>query len=429
VRNCEDGPLPRSLLLHSDNYDRVICNGERVQFCATGPISRRSRERLGFEETEARRWVSSSRPRPHPTGEQRTHKAFARPIGGRSVIVYDQRPRRLAGCPRALASSDVSNISLLDFSPTTGARLVDSGLDVVVTGGGGWLGQATLEMLESSLGSDMASRTYVFASRRRSLRLRSDTRLEIYPLNELPRLKIGPHLFAHYAFATRELISRLGTTEYIARNEEITDLVTGHIARTRPHGMLMLSSGAVYLGNDMTGNPYGVLKARDERRFLHMAKELGGANPTTRVVVPRLFNLAGPFLNKPDGYVLGSIIRDIGSGGPIRLHATHPVVRSYVHVRDLIDLVFAIMLGNGPMPFEAFDTAGECEVEVGELAELAATVLGETGMTILRPPLDDAPADRYVGDSATMNFLARSYGIEMRKLPRQIEDTARYMGI
>jgi len=301
-----------------------------------------------------------------------------------------------------------------------------SGLDVVVTGGGGWLGQATLEMLESSLGSHMASRVHVFASTRRSMTLRSGTRVDVFPLDELSSLKIGPHLLAHYAYATRELVSHFGVTAYIARNEEITGIVTDHVQRSHPVGMLLLSSGAVYLGTDMATNPYGVLKARDERRFLALAETLSDVGPSPRVVVPRLFNLAGPFLNKPD-YVLGSILRDVGRGGPIHLHATRPVIRSYVHVGDFVDLAFAIMVGDGPAPPEAFDTAGEREIEVGDLATLAAAVLGQPEIAILRPDFDGTPADRYVGDPSVLNVLARSYGIRFRTLPQQIEDTALYV--
>jgi nucleoside-diphosphate-sugar epimerase len=193
--------------------------------------------------------------------------------------------------------------------------------------------------------------------------------------------------------------------------------------------MLILSSGAVYLGDDLATNPYGVLKRRDERRFLDLASESGGAEPAPRVVIPRLFNLAGPFLNKPELYVLGSIIEDIGRGGPIRLHADKRVLRSYVHVADLVDLALSIMVGDGPVPPQAFDTAGEREIEVGELAELAATVLGQPGMPVLRPPVDDTQVDRYVGDPAVMDSLARSYGITLTPLPRQIEDTARYLKV
>jgi nucleoside-diphosphate-sugar epimerase len=103
------------------------------------------------------------------------------------------------------------------------------------------------------------------------------------------------------------------------------------------------------------------------------------------------------------------------------------VVRSYIHVKDLVDLAFAILLGERSTPLEAFDTAGEGEIEVGELAALAASVLGRPGTPILRPPLDQTSTDRYVGDPSVISSLARSYGIEMQKLSRQIEDTARYM--
>ena len=107
-------------------------------------------------------------------------------------------------------------MTLLEFSSTVRTRLFDSELGVVLTGGGGWLGQATLEMLDSSFGSQMTSRTHVFASRRRSITLRSGTHLEVYPLHELDHLKIGPHVLVHYAFATRELVSELGVAQYIA---------------------------------------------------------------------------------------------------------------------------------------------------------------------------------------------------------------------
>jgi UDP-glucuronate decarboxylase len=313
---------------------------------------------------------------------------------------------------------------MLDFSPATRARLAQSDLRVVVTGGTGWLGLATLEMLESTLGSELASRVHVFASSRRSMTLRSGTRVDVFPLDDLSHLEIGPHLVAHYAFATRELVAQMGLSHYVARNEGITELVADHVNRSRPLGVLALSSGAVYLGSDLTTNPYGVLKARAEERFLDRGRRPDSSESSSRVVVPRLFNLAGPFLNKPDHYVLGSIIRDVAHGGPIRLHATRPVVRSYVHVRSLLDLCFALMLGDMPVPVAAFDTAGAGEIEVGALAEMVASVMGHPGMEIIRPPLDGTEADRYVGDPRVMKDLAHSYGIDMLTLSQQIEDTA-----
>lgn len=273
----------------------------------------------------------------------------------------------------------------------------------------------------------MASRVHAFASRARTVTLRSGTRIEVHPLRDLPRWPVPGCLVMHYAFATREHVSRMGLSEYVERNGEITLWVVDYVSRHRPVGLAVLSSGAVYSGDDLDINPYGVLKARDESTFLDLFTPTSGGGVQTRVLVPRLFNLAGPFLNKPDHLVLGSIIRDIAAGGPIRLTATHPVVRSYVHVGDLVELLLAAMLGDQPLPAVAFDTAGEREVEVGELAELAASVLGRPGLAVERPPLDTTEADRYVGDPSTMRAMAEAYGIEMRGLPAQIVDTADFM--
>jgi UDP-glucuronate decarboxylase len=307
-------------------------------------------------------------------------------------------------------------------------QLVESGLDVVVTGGGGWLGLATLEMLESSYGDQLTTRVHAFASRRRVLRLRSGTSLQAHPLSDLSELSVGPHLLAHYAFTTGELVPKFGVADYVARNAEISRFVADHVRMAQPDGLLVLSSGAVYLGDDLATNPYGVLKKRDEHLFFDLAAG-GYLGSIPRVVIPRLFNLAGPFLNKPDHYVLGSIVRDIARGGPIELRATQRVIRSYIHVSDLIDLAFAILLGDGIAPSGAFDTAGEREIEVGQLAALAASVLGVPSMPIHRPPVDSGRTDRYVGDPNEIRSLCHAYDVELRGLERQIEDTAAYMGL
>ncbi len=309
------------------------------------------------------------------------------------------------------------------------ARLRESDLDVIVTGGGGWLGQATLEMLESTFAGRTGARVHAFGSSRRTITLRSGRQLDIHPLAELSELTVGAHLFAHYAFATREFVSRLGVEAYVVRNREITALVADQLLRTEPVGLFAISSGAVYLGDNPSTNPYGVLKAEDERLFLELARRDRRARYAPRIVIPRLFNLAGPFLNKPDRYVLGSVIEDIGRGGPIRLTASRPVVRSYVHVADLIDIAFGAMVGEGPVPDGPFDAAGEREIEVGELAELAASVLGQPGMAIERPPFDGTAPDRYVGDPMKLRSLAAAHGVDLKPLSRQIEDTARFMGL
>ena len=85
------------------------------------------------------------------------------------------------------------------------------------------------------------------------------------------------------------------------------------------------------------------------------------------------------------------------------------------------------MIGDGPVPEAAFDTAGECEIEVGELAELAIEMLADRSVAIERPPPDGSPEDRYVGDPTTMRLLIQEYELAVRPLPQQIADTARFL--
>jgi nucleoside-diphosphate-sugar epimerase len=269
-------------------------------------------------------------------------------------------------------------------------------------------------MAEGVLGGAVTDRVHCYASDRSLIALRSGRSIECQPLSELPKAPIGPHLLAHCAFKTPE-------------NEAITELVLQHASLSEVCGFFIPSSGAVYnvdrtLTSDFSGNPYGALKAVDESRFADIANNAG------RTAVIRVFNLSGPFLNKPTLYALGSILGDIERGGPIHLRADHPVIRSYVHVRDLVDIAFAIMLGIVSGPAEPFDTAGDREVEVEDLASLAAATLGCAGMPIQRPKIrSDVPPDRYVGSGATMAGLAAAYSYRLSTLEEQIVDTATYL--
>jgi UDP-glucuronate decarboxylase len=318
---------------------------------------------------------------------------------------------------------------LIRLSTPVSKVLVDSELEVVVTGAGGWLGRATLEMLDNALGTRADSRVHAYGSTGRWESLRSGRRVLVRPLTELPALTVGPHLFTHLAFSTREHAERQGVDAYVAGNRGITELVVGHLGEAMPVGLFMPSSGAVYRGEDGTTNPYGALKLEDEFVMLELASPKAPGSNHCRTVIPRVFNLGGQFLNKPSAYALGSILGDIGRGGPVRLKADHPVVRSYVHVADLIELAFAVMLGPGPIPDRPFDTAGEREIEIGELATMAIEVCGRPDILIERPKMSGTAADRYVGDGSIMHRLANDYGVALRTLPQQIRDTAFYMGI
>jgi len=301
-------------------------------------------------------------------------------------------------------------------------------IPIILTGGGGWLGQAALEMLDGVFDDMLRKNVFVFGSSARPLRLRSGRQIESRPLSQITGFSCDPALFLHFAFVTRDRVSEMSHEAFVSANRIIADLVGEAASRIGARGLFLPSSGAVYrpdhsIDDDMERNPYGVLKHQDEQRFEAFFRDTG-----LPYVIGRIFNMAGPFVNKLDTYALSSIIRSVQRGGPVEIRASRRVVRSYVHVQDVLDIVFSSMTtSHGRRGAFCFDTVGDEAVEIGDLASRVANVLGRSDCNIVRPRIDNPIADVYVGDGAAFRELVRCHGVRLKPLDQQIVDTADYL--
>jgi nucleoside-diphosphate-sugar epimerase len=324
-----------------------------------------------------------------------------------------------AAC-RAPEEAEMMRMNLLKPTPLVAEALGAASTPVIVTGAGGWLGQAALEMLDSVFGPKLPGRVTAFASAARVLELRSGRRLDALAYESLPER--GPHgaLILHCAFRTR---GHAGEPGYVQTNRAIAAAMRDFMARRGAAGLFIPSSGAVYradrtLDSDLNANPYGVLKREDEAGF---AAAAAGICPA---VIMRIFNLAGPLINNLTGYALASMLIDILAGGPVRLRAARPVIRGYAHVEDVLNIALGLLLRGRTPP--VFDTAGQ-EIEIGALAARAAALLGAPGMAIIRPDWEAGAPDRYVGEPAGFEAAAGVVEVTLRGLDQQIVDTAGYL--
>jgi len=304
---------------------------------------------------------------------------------------------------------------VLNFLPESVDALKLLKLPVIVTGAGGWLGQAALEMLDAALGDAFAGQVTAYGATARIARLRSGRGIAIHALADITKLSLQNALVFHFAFLTRE---HAGASDYISANRQISQSVQKFLKRNGAVGIFNPSSGAVYAGTEITENPYGALKREDEEIFADLATKLGFP-----ACVMRVFNLAGPFINKLDSYALATIISDLLASRPVTLRAAHPVWRGYAHVADVINIGLGSLLNLAPPG--VFDSAGE-PIEIGDLALRAAQLLGRPA-DILRPGWQDGKADKYLGDALGFARQARLAGVTPCSLDRQILDTADYM--
>ncbi len=297
-----------------------------------------------------------------------------------------------------------------------------SGWRFVVTGAGGWLGMATLELLEGALSDGFSSRVRCFGARARSLELASGRRVRQHALTDLTTLNAAPTMLLHLAFLGKERADAMTEADYRAGNRVITAAVLGAAERIDVRALFLSSSGAAAHADDDTASPalrlYGGMKREDEVTFGVWAERAGV--PTA---IARIYSLSGRYMNKRGSYALAQFIEQALAGGSLSVNATRPVIRSYVAIDELMSLAFAILCARTPGPL-AFDSGG-APIEVGELADAVARTLG--GGPVARAPMSDAPADSYAGDGERYAALLEEHGIRSVSLREQILQTAAYM--
>lgn len=302
-------------------------------------------------------------------------------------------------------------------------RLLSSGRRIVITGASGWIGRATLELLHNTLGPGaFAERVYAFGSTRRTIDIRDGLTVEQQALADIGQLSPSPSLLLHLAFLTKDRVSGMHEADYCRANRALSSTVLEALGAIDARAVFVASSGAAAFANDPGAAPamqlYGSLKKADEDTFANWVEASG-----RRAVICRIFALSGPHINKHDNYALASFIKDALAGRPIAIRANHPVLRSYVAIRELMSLVFALMLASD-VGVVRFESGGE-PMEMQEIAEAVSRVVGK--VPVLRAaPIGDI-ADRYCGDSAAYHELLEKSGIPFVTFERQVMETAQFL--
>lgn len=290
----------------------------------------------------------------------------------------------------------------------------------VLTGPSGWIGRAMLSHIAARFGAVESARVTAFASTEREQELDCGGRLPVRALSSVTADDVAGAHVIHLAYLTKEKAEELGERVFTDGNLAIDDALLSAIESGRPASLFVASSGAAALaarGVDL--HPYGVAKLRQEARFLQW-----GARAGVPVIAGRIFNIAGPYINKLAAYAVSDLVLQARDKGEIAIKAAIPVFRSFLHVDDLCALVVAAGLkGIGrDRPIDL------CGAEVVEMADLAALVAARCGnVSIRRGSVDFTRVSAYLGDFTDTRVLAMELGQRILPLSAQIDDTIHWL--
>ncbi len=275
-----------------------------------------------------------------------------------------------------------------------------------MTGASGWLGRTACELLAAA-----GVPTYGYASFARE---------GIFDLREIgpPPPGSGPVLLLHLACLTKDRLDALGFEQYVTTNVAISSRMLDWIAEFRPDGIFIASSGAAAADRPIEDDPYGALKRLDELAFGAAARAAAA-----RLRIARVYNVAGRHITKPELYALGDLVQSVLRDEPLRIRASGDVLRSYVAVDDLIELVLAELIAPDRPEQLLFET-GSGTVEIGDLAQAVRAALGRSDLPIERSRDPDATTSDYRGDGTVMSNLLEYHGITPTSLEDQIRQTA-----
>lgn len=290
----------------------------------------------------------------------------------------------------------------------------------VVTGPTGWIGQAVVSHLARRIGPDWRDRVELFASSERRWEAPDGRPACLRALQSVRARDLDGVFVVHLAHPGRERAQELGPAPFWETSRAIDGALLRALELARPSALLVASSGAAAgaeRGQDQ--HPYAVSKLQQERDF---------AAWSVRSRVPlrlaRIWTVAGPHMTKASHYALGDFATSAISRGVVDVRTPSPVVRSYLHVRDLAVLALEApwsRTGGAPV-----DLCGEREVEVGELAEVVASaVTARTGrdVCVRRARRVSSPPQVYLGDPRWVREAAARLGEPLADLEQQVADT------
>jgi len=286
-------------------------------------------------------------------------------------------------------------------------------LNIMITGASGWIGRATLEYFYKIFQDDIEKFIFPISASQKNIKLSNNFSIKTYDY-QYNFDKNKAYVILHYSYPTKARLETLSDDEFKKNCQQIKASISKIIQNYQIKSLIFPSSGAIYNQNNL----YSKNKIDDELYLLELSEKYN-----FNIMIPRIFNIGGPFINQPQIYALNNFILQTKANKKIIINANNDVFRSYVHVNNLIDLFFKWLIDKDKETPLIFDISHPNKIEIKKLAEKICEVL-TINCEIISPNYNSQNlSDDYVGDSAKIMSLCKKYQIDLADLDQIILDT------
>lgn len=290
---------------------------------------------------------------------------------------------------------------------------------LAVVGASGWVGQAFVD--QALAGGLVFDRMRLFTRTPRPLAIGGAV-FSTEPLEDATRLGPGRWLVVHAGIIGPDRARGEDHVQARQANDALLAQVLAMMQGADVSRLVMMSSGAAHQTAHHTAKPAYAQMKRDHEAVV----TAWAAKAAAPLLVPRVFNLGGPYINYARNYALGDFIIGLATEGRIAIGAADPVVRSYVHVLEMAAVLLDMALDDS-QDGAPFDIGGPETVELGDLAQLVAAGLGVPDPVIERPEPAGGLGDLYV--AAPQHYQAALAALDRSATPLNqiVADTITYL--
>ena len=292
---------------------------------------------------------------------------------------------------------------------------------IAITGASGWVGKNLIVSLFEKINkNNFKKNVFLYASKSKSITINSElNNLKIKKISDFysDSLKNNFNIVFHCAFIVREYIDKLGISNYIKNNDEITNIVLKGIKKTNNCKLILFSSGAAAPYEKLVSNevlekdPYGVLKRKDEILF----------NEHIETQVMRIYALTGRHIRTPHRFAISNFILQAKQNSRIIFKSKRRIVRGYINAKDLADLSILISINKSNFnKYQILNSVSE-EIDLLELAQLVSNNFNQ--IPVFSAIEKDLSDEVYSASPNKMRLISKELNYKLKNIDEQIIDT------